>query len=95
MLGSQDSQHIPLEQLKAQRDKAWEECCRLDWLICKEQNRQAEEWRKQKEEALQRVKDANGGEVPIWFQPQDWQYKPSRTVSVHPCVDNLPKTWSG
>lgn len=44
-----ETQHIPLEQLKAQRDKAWEECCRLDWLICKEQNRQAEELRLQRD----------------------------------------------
>ncbi|QPS76050.1 hypothetical protein [Delftia acidovorans] len=49
MLGSQDSQPIPLEQLKAQRDKAWEECCRLDWLICKEQNRLSDECRKQRD----------------------------------------------
>jgi hypothetical protein len=40
-----ETQHIPLEQLKAQRDKAWEECCRLDWLICKEQNRLSDEMR--------------------------------------------------
>lgn len=48
MLGSQDSQPIPLEQLKAQRDKAWEEVARLDWLICKEQNRQADLAREQR-----------------------------------------------
>lgn len=44
-----ETQHIPLEQLKAQRDKAWEECCRLDWLICKEQNRLSEEMRLQRD----------------------------------------------
>lgn len=64
-----ETQHIPLEQLKARRDKAWEECCRLDWLICKEQNRLSDEMRKSAEAELDLLRIKNGGNLPSWIGP--------------------------
>lgn len=55
-----ETQPIPLEQLKAQRDKAWEECCRLDWLICKEQNRLSDACRKQRDAWLDNFEAQKG-----------------------------------
>ncbi|WP_428142377.1 hypothetical protein [Delftia acidovorans] len=64
-----ETQHIPLEQLKAQRNKAWEECCRLDWLICEEQNRLSDEMRKSAEAELDLLRIKHGGNLPSWIGP--------------------------
>ncbi|WEM00087.1 MULTISPECIES: hypothetical protein [Delftia] len=78
-----ETQPVPLEQLKAQRDKAWEEVARLDWLICKEQNRLSDECRKQRDAWLDQR------EVGKNFQNQgplaDWQFRPR----------NMPDTYIG
>lgn len=77
------TQHIPLEQLKAQRDKTHEELCRLDWLICKEQNRLSDEMRKQRDAWLDQR------EVGKNFQNSgslvSWQFRPR----------NMPDTYTG
>ena len=76
-----ETQHIPLEQLKAQRDKAWEECCRLDWLICKEQNRLSDECRKQRDACLDKFE---AGQDPQKLGPlPDWQFRPHNAQGTY------------
>lgn len=86
-----ETQQIPLEQLKAQRDKAWEECCRLDYLICKEQNRQADVMRLQRDAAMKHLQGGTG-------QPPAWQFHPVNDGRLHVEMSHsyaLPKTYTG
>lgn len=78
-----ETQHIPLEQLKAQRDKAWEECCRPDWLICKEQNRLSDEMRLQRDAWLDQREVGKNFQNP--GPPASWQFRPR----------NMPDTYIG
>lgn len=86
-----ETQPIPLEQLKAQRDKTHEELCRLEWLICQEQNRQADAMRLQRDAAMKHLQGGTG-------QPPAWQFQPVNDGRLNVQLTHsyaLPKTYTG